>query len=94
VRTREWGVEGVTAVAAITVAGRQVQVAMTVSAMPVRAVTGGMRWATDRFGPYQKASDGVQQTRAQLRARAGGVDPQPALGPRQRHGPLSPATWS
>ena len=51
VRTRTQGVDGVMAVVSINIGEMQVQVAVTLPAMPVRVAAAGMKWATDRIGP-------------------------------------------
>jgi hypothetical protein len=51
VRTRHQGVDGVMAVAAITVGEMQIQAIITVPAIPARAAAAGVKWAADRAGP-------------------------------------------
>ena len=51
VRTRNQGVDGVMAVAAIKVGEMRVQAIITVPAIPVRAAAAGVKWAAGRIGP-------------------------------------------
>jgi len=50
VRTRQQGVDGVMAVAAINVGEMQIQAVLTIPAIPARAAAGTMKWATGRIG--------------------------------------------
>jgi hypothetical protein len=52
VRTHTQGVDGVMAVVAINIGEMQVQAVVTLPALPFRAVGAGMKWATDRIGPW------------------------------------------
>jgi hypothetical protein len=52
VRTHTQGVDGVMAVVAINIGEMQVHAVVTLPALPFRGADAGMKWATDRIGPW------------------------------------------
>ncbi len=51
VRTREQGLEGVTAVLAIKIGEVELQAVVMVPALPLQLASAGMEWATEKIGP-------------------------------------------